>query len=175
MPFIEYRLLLLKTLALCLCLTLTYDNPVSEVIQREDKYLSESSFSNHLPITTNNNKYMIKQIFHYSMDKMLQRPLFTMGRTLKHIQKPLEPAAPRLTGILIINYDRIALFAPEDEKVISVREGGIFGKFIVDKITKDKVILTGIDGTQEVSLTFDVKLSVPRMVILQLPMAVLTR
>ena len=116
-----------------------------------------------------------KENYEMMIGKMLERPLFTNGRKLESVQKSVKSTIPRLSGILIVNNYRIALFTPENDKVFVVKEGDKINTLVVEKIEKDKVTLTGVNESQEVHLQFDEKAPSLHMVVFQLPMPVLTK
>jgi len=78
------------------------------------------------------------------------RPLFTPGRTPYHAEPP-PPAEsmrpPRLTGLIVMQGVRRAIFAASDgQKPSVVTEGGQLGPFTVTAIAANEVELTGPAG-----------------------------
>jgi len=78
------------------------------------------------------------------------RPLFTPGRTpyRREPHPPAEPVRPpRLTGLIVMQGVRRAIFAASDGRRPSVMaEGGQLGPFTVTAIAANKVELTGPAG-----------------------------
>lgn len=89
---------------------------------------------------------------------LLARPPFSPDR------RPPGPGAaapalpdaplPRLTGILVTPEGRSAIFAGQPQPTV-VREGGILGRFSVQRIEPGQVILAGPDGPRILRPAFD--------------------
>jgi hypothetical protein len=91
---------------------------------------------------------------------ILARPLFNWNRRpgqsseLASADSPL----PRLAGILVSGRGRYAIFAaPPGAKPQVVPEGGTIGRFTIDKITADHIILNNDGALQTVHTTFGAK------------------
>ena len=81
------------------------------------------------------------------LDAILQRPLFTAGRTPFQPERAraAEPASlPRLSGLVITETRREAIFAaPSGHKPLVVHEGDRIGTFTVTAIRSREVELAG--------------------------------
>lgn len=90
--------------------------------------------------------------------KILARPLFSLSR------RPVAPvemasaakaAWPRLTGVMVSNTLRTAIFAgPAEGKSLVVTDGGWVGRYRVRSISVGQVVLTGPDGETILRPTF---------------------
>jgi hypothetical protein len=92
----------------------------------------------------------------------LARPLFSRTR-----RPPPDSGAgagaglnglPRLTGILITEGGKRAIFAPESGKPIRAEEGGRVGQYVVQSIGAGRVTVAGPEGVRDLHLASDPKL-----------------
>lgn len=94
------------------------------------------------------------------LETSLARPLFSAtrrpaarGGTDDSADSGL--ADTRLTGIVTEPGRRIAIFAPEGAKAVTVSEGETVGGWRIESITPREVSLTGPDGTKTLQPKFD--------------------
>jgi hypothetical protein len=90
----------------------------------------------------------------------LARPLFSRDRKPTPAAPkgggPALSSLPRLTGVVVGSFGRIAIFASGgDQKPIAVSEGKTLGPYRVQTIVPGSVTVTGPDGERVVSLTAD--------------------
>ena len=91
-------------------------------------------------------------------EAMLARPLFTPGRALPPADRAAAPdpaALPRLTGLIVAEQRRRAIFAGPDGKPIVLSEGGRLGPFTVAAVRPDGVDLTGPPGVRTLRPSHD--------------------
>lgn len=92
---------------------------------------------------------------------ILERPLFQPGRRLPSALRPLLGAPPlpepagRLVGVVIGPDRRGALFAEADDRITTVKQGGILQGWTVQTIEPDRVILVSAQGQRTVSFVPD--------------------
>lgn len=91
----------------------------------------------------------------------LARPLFSRDRkptpvAAKSDGGPAILSLPRLSGVLVSPFGRLAIFAAsEGGKPIVVAAGGTLGPYTVTEIEPGKVTVSGPDGEQDLELKFD--------------------
>ncbi len=95
-------------------------------------------------------------------DAMLARPLFMAGRAPPDAAAPAPatPAIPpRLTGLVIAQGERWAIFTgPDNRRPTTVAEGGALGPFTVTSIKPNEVELAGPQGVHRLRLAADADL-----------------
>jgi hypothetical protein len=90
-----------------------------------------------------------------NLEVVLARPIFSETR-----RPPADAASesfqPRLTGVLVSNVARTAIFAVgSSHKLIALAEGGSLGPNVVQSIIAGQVTMSGPDGTRVLHPTFD--------------------
>lgn len=92
---------------------------------------------------------------------LLDRPLFSATRrpAAPHgdVEQPPPLPLPRLTGIVVYDGERHAIFAAADagQRSVVTLEGERVGPFIVLKIEPQQVMVSGPRGLQAVRTSFD--------------------
>lgn len=96
-----------------------------------------------------------------AVKEVLDRPLFSSDRSpppppptpaqLALLNRPVLKS--RLTGITVLTDSRVALFAGEGNKYVSVKEGEEVDGFKVKNILPDRVVLASAFGEQAVTLS----------------------
>ncbi len=92
-----------------------------------------------------------------SVALVLARPVFSPTRTAPARVAPAGsgPAAlPRLSGIMISSFERIAVFTPSDGPPIIAREGTRIDAFTVQSIQPNSVIVSGPHGAAVLQTSF---------------------
>ncbi len=88
---------------------------------------------------------------------LLARPLFEPGRrSAQTTSESVGVVAPRLTGVLVSNFSKTALFATANGgKNISVVEGDYIGERLIKSIAANSVVLLGPEGPVLLHPAFD--------------------
>ena len=93
---------------------------------------------------------------------VLARPLFSENRRAPPPNSRTFSILPRLTGVLITQEIRIALFdGGSAGKCVSLGQGDRLGDFIISLVTPGEVVVTGPDGTRVLHPTFDAESDTP--------------
>ena len=86
---------------------------------------------------------------------ILTRPLFNWNRQASPTTGTTDGPVPRLSGIIVGAAGRYAIFAaPSGGKPQIIQEGGTIGRFTIDAITTDHVILKNATGAQNLHTSF---------------------
>jgi hypothetical protein len=124
----------------------------------EPTTLSEPSAKSAGPPPAPMNELAIKQL----VATTLARPLFSATRRPPEREQGSSPDTPlkdlRLTGILILPDQRIAIFARTEDKPLVLSEGEMISDWHIDNITAQSVSLSGPTGTITLEPRSDPKL-----------------
>jgi hypothetical protein len=86
---------------------------------------------------------------------ILSRPLFNWNRQPSRSVGNPDGPLPRLSGIIIGAAGRYAIFAAQPgSKPQTIPEGGLIGRFTIDAITADHIILKSGAGEQNLHTSF---------------------
>ena len=124
----------------------------------EPTVLSEPSAKSAGPPATLTNEPAIKQL----VATTLAGPLFTATRRPPESEEGAHPDTPlkdlRLTGILVMPDQQVAIFARAGEKPLVLSEGEMIGDWHIDNIAPQSVSLSGPTGTTTLEPQPDPKL-----------------
>jgi hypothetical protein len=124
----------------------------------EPTALSEPSSKSATPPATLMNEPAIKQL----VATILARPLFSATRRPPESEQGAQPDTAlkdlRLTGIMVMPDQRVAIFAKAGEKPLVLSEGEMIGDWHIDNIAPQSVSLSGPTGTTTLEPLPDPKL-----------------
>jgi hypothetical protein len=90
---------------------------------------------------------------------IIRRPLFAVNRrppkTSGHNAQIAATGLPRLSGIMITQAGRRAIFMPETGKPITLGEGGSIDDYTIRRIAADRVVLSGAKGDMVLRPAYD--------------------